>query len=147
MVINLQDKYEILRYLGYKGQELDENMDRLIEESMKEMKGLIKKRYDYKIFYISENRDNLSLGDGKFKLIGNDIKEHLDRQKEFLSVLGAEKSIGLTSTFTSILIPRKSVTAIVGVIDIENKEKASNCLNCNKYSTCIFSKGDEKCGS
>lgn len=71
----------------------------------------------------------------------------LDVQKEFLSLLGAEKSIGLTSTPSSILIPRKSVTAIVGIIDIDNKRQDNSCLNCNKYSTCMFNKGDERCGS
>ena len=225
MVINRQDKYEVLRYLGYKGQELDGNIDQLIEESMKEMKDLIKERYNYQIFSISKDRDNLSLEDGRFGLVGNDIRKHLEGsetcilmavtlghevdtriryyekismtkalildacatmeiekicnricseielsimkdnkrltsryspgygdlplniQKEFLALLGAEKSIGLTSTFTSILIPRKSVTAIVGVIDIENKIEDSSCINCNKYYTCIFSKGDDKSGS
>ena len=225
MEMHFQDKNEVLRYLGYRGQGLDRNMDGLVETLMDEIKDLIRERYDYKTFNISKDRDNLYIGNGRFKLIGNDIRRHLegtdrcilmavtlghevdtriryyekvsmtkalildacatmeiekicnricseieaslmednkrltsryspgygdlplDIQKEFLALLGGEKSIGLTASSTSILIPRKSVTAIVGIVDIENKVQEKTCLDCNKYSTCMFNKGDERCGS
>ncbi|NMA03655.1 MAG: vitamin B12 dependent methionine synthase [Clostridiales bacterium] len=44
-----------------------------------------------------------------------DLPIHI--QNDFLSVLGAQKAIGLTANSHSILIPRKSVTAIVGVVE------------------------------
>lgn len=71
----------------------------------------------------------------------------IEIQKEFLGVLGAEKVIGLTASTNSILIPRKSVTAIAGVISIDIEVEENSCLNCNKYSICNFSKGDASCGS
>lgn len=72
----------------------------------------------------------------------------LDIQKKFLTMLSAEKSIGLTASSNSILIPRKSVTAIVGVVKRENISiKKISCLDCNKYSNCMFRKGDGGCGN
>lgn len=225
MYKNPQNKDEVLRYLGYRGQELDETTKTLVNESMEEMRMLINERYDYKFFNICRNQNKLSLENSKFILGGEDIEKHLsksedcillavtlghqvdrkiryyekvsmtkalildacasvaieeicdricseiekkllqknkaltsryspgygdlplDMQNEFLRIMGAEKSIGLTSTFNSILIPRKSVTAIIGVINRQEKKQNKGCLNCNKYSTCSFRKGDGKNGS
>lgn len=67
-------------------------------------------------------------------------------QKKFLFTLNASRSIGLNISSESILIPRKSVTAITGVIDINENIQEKNCINCNKYLTCRFSKGGNNCG-
>lgn len=40
----------------------------------------------------------------------------LSVQREFLSLLEAEKSLGITLTETNLMIPSKSVTAIIGVM-------------------------------
>lgn len=219
------NKDEVLRYLGYKNQSLDRITNKLIGESMKEMRVLIRERYDYRFFDISKIKDNILLCGSNFKLIGKDIRKHQDKsqscvlmgvtlgyevdtriryyekismdkalildacatvtieeicdricmeldiilekdnkeltsryspgygdlplniQGDFLSVLGVEKSIGLTATSSSILIPRKSVTAIMGVVDKGNSKEKISCLDCNKYSTCIYRKGGEKSGA
>lgn len=62
-------------------------------------------------------------------------------QNDFLSTLNAKKVIGLNASSHSILIPRKSVTAIAGVIDRDQKIEDISCINCDKYDTCNFSKG------
>lgn len=67
-------------------------------------------------------------------------------QRDFLSILNAPKAIGLNVSSESILIPRKSVTAITGIIDINENIQEKNCINCNKYLTCRFSKGGNSCG-
>lgn len=43
----------------------------------------------------------------------------LDVQPQFLKTLGADKKLGLTLTETQLMIPRKSVTAIIGLFDDE----------------------------
>lgn len=50
----------------------------------------------------------------------------IDIQQRFIQVINAEKQIGLTVTDSNILIPRKSVTAIIGISDnaIPQKKKA-----------------------
>lgn len=220
----LQNKNEVLRYLGYKGQKLDKITSILVEESMKEIKKLMQEKYIYKVFDISRGKDKLWLEGSDFKLVGNDIKKHLlksdqcillavtlghnvdtkiryyekvsmtkallldacatvaiedicDRicedieekvikdnkaltsryspgygdlpielQNEFLSVIEGQKLAGITATYSGILIPRKSITAIMGFIDIKDKEEIS-CLDCTNYSTCVFRKGGRKCGA
>lgn len=61
-------------------------------------------------------------------------------QKQFLSILDAERAIGLTATSRSILIPRKSVTAIAGIVDHNAAGKTAGCLSCSKYPECKFRK-------
>lgn len=213
-------KNEILRYLGYNNQKIDIFTDELIDDAIKEIKTLAKKRYIYRTFSIIKDGKNLSLEEGKLELPGDDIKNHLSKSKkcilmaatlghnvdtkiryyekismnkavildacatatieklcdnvckeiedkleienkaltnryspgygdlpihiqgDFLSVLGAKKSIGLTASSHSILIPRKSVTAIIGIVDKGEVKKKVNCKNCNKYSICNYRKGE-----
>ena len=68
-------------------------------------------------------------------------------QNEFLEILQAKKTIGLSVTSSNILIPRKSITAILGIIDEKNKEDELSCKDCNKNDSCNFTKGDVECGS
>ncbi|WP_346884136.1 methionine synthase [Clostridium sp. UBA4395] len=222
----LQNKDEVLRYLGYKNQVLDKVTIALIDELMDEMRSLIKARYIYKFFNIRKEKDKICIFNSNFSIAGGDIRKHLDKsevcilmaatlgnsvdakiryyekismtkalildacattaieelcdriceeleevvqnenntltsryspgygdlpidiQKKFLAMLSAEKSIGLTASSNSILIPRKSVTAIVGVVKRENNSiKKISCLQCNKYSNCMFRKGDDRCGN
>lgn len=220
-----KNKAEILRYLGYRNQEIDSVTNMIIEEAIDEINYLKKEKYIYRFFCISKGKGKLLLDNSSLKLIGNDIKKHLNKsescvlmaatlghdvdtkiryyektsmtkalildacataaieeicdrlcedigdiiaqdnkkltsryspgygdfplniQSDFLEVLGAKKSIGLTASSESILIPRKSVTAIAGIIDIESKAEEISCLNCNKYAACNFSKGDARCGT
>lgn len=219
------NKKEVLRYLGYKNQAIDEITNKLIEQSMEEIKKITNERYVYKLFDISRENNKIFLKESNFELMGEDIKKHLknsdqcilmaitlghdvdtriryyekismdkalildacastiieeisdrlckeieenlkknnkaltrryspgygdlslDIQGEFLSIIDAKKTIGLTSTSNSILIPRKSITAIMGIVDIKNRKRINNCINCNNYNSCIFSKGDENCGA
>jgi hypothetical protein len=62
----------------------------------------------------------------------------ISMQKDFISVLEADKKIGLTASDHSILIPRKSVTAVAGITNIFNKIEDNKCLTCGNYSNCAF---------
>ena len=222
-----RDKDEVLRYLGYRNQNLDKITDDLIDECMEEMRNLIKKKHIHRFFDIYREDKNIYLNETNLALTGDDIKNHLKEsescvlmavtlgndvdskiryyemksitkalildacatsaveeicdeicedleqtvnkenktltsryspgygdlsisiQKDFLSVLGAEKAIGLTASSHSILIPRKSVTAIVGVMDIKNEGRLSpednTCLSCKNYPTCMFRREGGRC--
>lgn len=70
----------------------------------------------------------------------------IDIQKSFISALGADKSIGLTASSSNILIPRKSVTAIIGVASGNSKPMEKNCLKCSKYSDCQYRRERGSCG-
>lgn len=64
----------------------------------------------------------------------------IDIQAGFLKTLDAYRSIGLTTNSNSILIPRKSVTAILGVIDKDEDKIEARCIHCHKYRECDFSR-------
>lgn len=70
----------------------------------------------------------------------------LDLNKEIINLLKSQKEIGLTITESDIMIPRKSVVAIIGITSNKvNKDKKS-CLNCLNYKDCRYKKGDEHNG-
>ena len=69
-------------------------------------------------------------------------------QNDVISFLKADKLIGLTVTDSHILIPRKSVTAVIGVSDskINEKRAKSGCESCSMKEKCLYRKGGTTCG-
>ena len=61
----------------------------------------------------------------------------LKYQKDVLELLEAPKKIGLTLTEASMLVPTKSVTAIIGISNIDTKCHKEGCEICNKLD-CAF---------
>ncbi len=64
-------------------------------------------------------------------------------QPKILRIINAEKRAGITVTNSSMMIPRKSVTAIVGVFesDIDKYYKCERkCDYCNLKETCAYRK-------
>ncbi len=210
------DKSEALRYLGYKNKEVDEETERLLNESIKELRETAELKYVYRVFSLNKENSNISFEnlinikskdlENLFKhcdksavmaatigfeaekrikyysvtnlskalvldacaascieflcdLAENEIKElaakegcnltfryspgygdvPLSHQKEILSSLNAQKLIGLSVLDSSILIPRKSVTAFIGFTK-DNVIYKKSCLNCSLYGNCSFSK-------
>ncbi|EPY2272861.1 methionine synthase [Clostridium sporogenes] len=216
------DKNQILRYLGYRGQEISNEIHSLIEECIKEIKNLVSLRSTYKYSKVEIN-NQVNLIDIDLKLEGKDIIRHLEKsnkccvmaatlgsevdrkilyyekvnmtkavildacattaieeycdfiedevkkvvekdqlninwryspgygdldisiQRDLLKSLDAEKIIGLTVSSHNILIPRKSVTAIIGIIPKEVIVKRKSCSKCNKFDSCKFRKIGEIC--
>ena len=61
-------------------------------------------------------------------------------QKEFLLALNAQRRIGLTVTDSCLLVPSKSVTAVIGISDaplVSQTERG--CASCNMNGRCAFS--------
>lgn len=220
------DKNEVLRYLGHKNQDIDDELNDLIDLCIKEIKETAKPLYTYKIFDVEKIEDGISVIGTNLLLRGNDIFNHLkdakqcvimaatlgisvdnkiriterinmtksvildscateliekvcdkaegeiidlakskgfktnfrygpgygdlpiDIQGDVISILNANKSIGLTTTNSSILIPRKSVTAIIGFLDEDAEvSKKRNCATCNLRETCNFRREGGSCGS
>lgn len=69
----------------------------------------------------------------------------MDIQRGFLDVLDAEKRIGLTATESLILLPRKSVTAVIGVSKREISKGRRGCGCCKMKDTCEFRKNGNRC--
>lgn len=69
----------------------------------------------------------------------------LGSQRVLLDILQAEKRIGLTLTKTDMMVPTKSITAIIGISNQkENREKS--CGNCNLVKTCAYRRRGDRCG-
>ncbi|MCY6485032.1 methionine synthase [Clostridium aestuarii] len=69
----------------------------------------------------------------------------IDIQEKILNTLQAQKNIGLTATENSILIPRKSVTAVIGFQDKSITSEHPGCTVCSNYETCEYRRGGDYC--
>ncbi|WP_294153193.1 vitamin B12 dependent-methionine synthase activation domain-containing protein [uncultured Clostridium sp.] len=219
------DRQEVLRYLGYRGQEIDHNMTEMIDECRKEVQNVILPRAVYEYKKISSTDKGIEIDGTNLILSGKDIAEHLKNSKEclfmavtlgndiekrtrlyekvnltkaliidacattaveevcdiieekvrkeaesmgmnitfryspgygdlpldiqnnFLRVLDAQKKIGLTVSENNLLFPRKSVTAIIGIVSADIKINKKSCENCSNYNNCTFRREGENCGA
>ncbi len=72
----------------------------------------------------------------------------IDIQKTFLRLLEAEKKIGLCASNSSILIPRKSVTAVIGILPPgAYADGKRGCEACANRERCVYRKNGGTCGS
>ncbi|ACD25062.1 methionine synthase [Clostridium botulinum] len=218
-------KDEVLRYLGYKKQELTVSMDVLIDETIDECKKLIIPKYVCAKYKNHTENDGVYVDGTNLILKGEDIKNHLlyaqevfviagtvgskvekkiklyetieltkalildacatvaieefldeieekirldvrkensaitfryspgygdlslDIQRDIVNTLKADKAIGLTVSSHYLLFPRKSVTAIIGVIPKEKEEKQRGCEVCKNYNNCSFRREGNNCGA
>lgn len=69
----------------------------------------------------------------------------LDIQKDLLLFLNAHRRIGLTVTENSLLIPSKSVTAIIGISENPVKHGKKGCESCRMKDRCAFSASGKTC--
>ena len=219
------NKEEVLRYLGYKGQDIDGNLMSTIEECREEIKKVITPRVVYSYKNIALSDEGVEVITTNLVLKGKDIKEHLknstecvlmavtlgnevekrtrlyektnltkalildacattaveevcdivensvkekasldgmnitfryspgygdlplDVQNSFLRALEAQKKIGLTVSENNLLFPRKSVTAIIGIVNGGIEKKRKSCKECSNYQNCSFRKEGESCGA
>lgn len=70
----------------------------------------------------------------------------IELQPDVIKFLNAEKLIGLTVTDSNILLPRKSVTAVIGVSDKEQPGGKRGCEVCAMRENCAFRKSGKACG-
>lgn len=68
----------------------------------------------------------------------------IEKQIDIISVLNCSKLIGLTVTDSFVLLPRKSITALIGVFDHPPKGNARGCESCNMKDKCKM-RGNGKC--
>lgn len=218
-------KDEVLRYLGYRSQQIDEELDKLINLTIEECKFLIAPKFITSKFKVELVDGGVKLLGTNILLSGNDIKGHLkyskecvlmgvtiggiiekrinlysktnltkslildscattaveeicdrieeyiknevlkkgesitfryspgygdlslDVQKDIINTLNAEKTIGLTVSAHNLLMPRKSVTAIIGLIPRDKEVRKKSCEVCKNYESCSFRKEGIVCGS
>lgn len=76
------DKGEVLRYLGYKNQVIDEKLDTLIEVCRKEIKEIIKPKYVWDFFDLIKKEGVIILKNSSLILESQDINKHLENSSK-----------------------------------------------------------------
>ncbi len=76
-----------------------------------------------------ENLSRFSPGFGDLSLDYNDV---------IIDLVDAQKVIGLTSTQTYLLVPKKSIVAIFGLSGKDNVNESHKCEKCGFADNCIY---------
>lgn len=63
----------------------------------------------------------------------------ITQTKDICAVLAADKHMGLTVSASGIMIPRKSVTAIMGISRVPVSRRPSGCAACSMRGRCALS--------
>ena len=69
----------------------------------------------------------------------------LSTQQKIARLLQLPKTIGVTVTQSSLMLPRKSVTAILGVADVPVTGKLAGCAHCALQGQCQYRKKGTTC--
>lgn len=219
------DREEVLRYLEYKGQDIDNNLIEIIEECRNITKDRINPRYTFRVYSIKQKYKGIIELEGTNLIlesndlyeilkdcnecilmaatlginIEKDIKKYscteltkgiiidscattaieevcdrvqneiennilkngqyltfryspgygdlsIEKNTEILTILNGQKEIGLTITNSGIMIPRKSVVALIGVSDKKAISTKKSCDYCNNRHNCDYKKEGHSCG-
>lgn len=209
------DKKEVLRYLGYRGQTLDAELEEKTDGMIKRCLAAASPAYRYLVFDVEQTADGVRLKDADAVFTGENIKRllsgapkcallavtlgagverelgvlqytdmtsavifnaactalteevadrccreietealkdgyvtgtryspgygdfPLSHQRDILSLLDAARKLGITLTDTLLMIPRKSVTAVVGFFP-DKKADVSGCDGCGMRGKCDY---------
>ena len=71
----------------------------------------------------------------------------IGQQRDFCELLDTRRRIGLSVSQSGILLPRKSVTAVMGVSDTPRTRRSSGCANCSMFRTCQIRRDGRFCGA
>ena len=71
----------------------------------------------------------------------------ISANRDILNVLDAHRKIGVTVTNTGIMIPRKSVVALIGITNKKIEKVKRTCENCSNRFNCQYRRKADGCGS
>lgn len=69
----------------------------------------------------------------------------IESQRGFLETLNAQRTVGVSANENSILTPRKSVTAVIGLSLKEIEKKRAGCTICRLKDSCTFRQKGLRC--
>lgn len=68
------------------------------------------------------------------------------QQPDFCRLLDVGRRIGVTLTDSGLMLPQKSVTALLGVSPVPTEKRSRGCAYCNMFETCSYRKDGGSCG-
>ena len=69
------------------------------------------------------------------------------QQRAFFDLLDISRQIGVSLTGSGLMLPQKSVTALLGVSDTPQEHRHRGCASCKLFDTCTFRKESKTCGN
>lgn len=121
-----------------------ETTDKSVENNEKSIENtdkiLVKK--DEIIDYTEKNTTKYFLTD-RFSPGYGDLP--LKHQPDVLRLLEAQKRLGINLTSSGLMIPRKSVTAIMGISRERQKKRFKGCEVCSRFMDCELRKSGASC--
>lgn len=66
-------------------------------------------------------------------------------QKQFCTALDTERRIGLSVSSSMLMIPGKSVTAVLGISESPKLLRKRGCESCSLFRSCIYRKEGKSC--
>ena len=70
----------------------------------------------------------------------------LTLQPEICAALDVQRRLGIHVTESLLMIPSKSVTAVIGLSDRPQMARIRGCAYCTMKETCMLRKGGKRCG-
>lgn len=71
----------------------------------------------------------------------------LEQQRELFRALDVTRRIGVSLTDSGLMLPQKSVTALIGVADRPQKRRPKGCAACGLFENCAYRKDGTSCGA
>ncbi|WP_455542793.1 vitamin B12 dependent-methionine synthase activation domain-containing protein [Intestinibacter sp.] len=71
----------------------------------------------------------------------------ISANRDILNVLDAHRKIGVTVTNTGIMLPRKTVVALIGITNNKIEKVKRTCENCSNRFNCEYKRKADGCGS
>ena len=68
------------------------------------------------------------------------------QQRELCDVLDVNRQIGVSLSDSGLMLPQKSVTALIGISELVQPHRHRGCPDCTLFETCSFRKEGKRCG-
>ena len=70
----------------------------------------------------------------------------LSQQQAFFRLLDISRRIGVSLTESGLMVPQKTVTALIGVSSQPQPKRHRGCAYCNLYDDCAYRREGKRCG-
>lgn len=143
------DKNEVLRYLGYRGQNLSENLINKIHSVRIESKSLFQPKFIYDIYFINKSDENVEITGTSLKLLGKDINKLLkDCDKCILMAVTLGNNIERRIRFyervdltKAVILDACATTAVEEICDLIQNKIKEECIKEEESLTFRYSPG------
>ncbi|MBO6016943.1 MAG: hypothetical protein J6P42_02795 [Oscillospiraceae bacterium] len=70
----------------------------------------------------------------------------LSQQRDLFRLLDVTRRIGVSLSESGLMVPQKSVTALIGVSDRPQRKRSGGCETCTMSADCAYRKDGKNCG-